>query len=125
MKISKTHQRFAYQLNNQRALSHPDEFLGPNWRDVLNFWLYLDTLSTEQLEMANFSYWALDMKDRQYAVNLAWDAACGVTSRSSTDRGFAATPSFSDGNATLELICSHKILEQGKPLTFVPMFLDL
>ncbi len=46
MKISTTHQRFVRILSNQRALEHPEEFLGPNWKDILNFWLYLDTLSS-------------------------------------------------------------------------------
>jgi hypothetical protein len=125
MKISKRHQCFSKVLNNQRALSHPDEFLGPNWRDVLNFWLYIDTLSTEQLEMANSSYLALDMKYRQYAVNLAWNTASEVTRRHILDSVWWCFPDSASRAATPELMGAHKILEQGKSLTFVPVLLDV
>ena len=74
MIYSKTHKRFEYILDNQRALSHPDEFLGPNWRDVLNFWLYLDTLGLEQRELARDLYWKLQ-PEHGVAQNLAWDVA--------------------------------------------------
>jgi hypothetical protein len=130
MKISKTHQRFAdrYRISTPRALSHPDEFLGPNWKDVLNFWLYLDTLSDEQLNMARRRFWNLDDADRVSSWELAWDASREVTSNDISNRAYMSTPaSASDAGATAtrELIGAHKILEQGKSLIFVPLFLDL
>jgi hypothetical protein len=125
MKISERHQCFSKVLHNQRALSHPDEFLGPNWKDVLNFWIYLDTLSTEQLEMANSSYWALDMKDRQNALNLAWAAASNVTSELILDSVWWCFPDSASRAATPELMGAHKLLEQGESLTFAPFFLNL
>jgi hypothetical protein len=53
MKISTTHQRFVDLLNDQTALEYPERFLGPNWKDVLNFWIYLDTLSIKRLKSIN------------------------------------------------------------------------
>jgi hypothetical protein len=125
MKISKTHQRFANRLRNQRALSHPNEFLGPNWEDVLNFWLYLDTLSDEQFKMANSSYWALGMDDRISIQNLAQNAACVVTDKLISGSAYLATPGYAGGVAARELIGSHKILEKGKELKIIQLFLEI
>ena len=120
MKTSKPHQLFADYLGNQRVLSHPEEFLGPNWREVLNFWMYLDTLSYEQLYMARVLYCNLDVADR----DLIWNAASEVTSRHISNCVYVSTPGHLGGLATLELIGAHKILEQGKELKIVQLFLE-
>jgi hypothetical protein len=124
MKISKSHQVFVIRLRNQRALSHPEEFLGPNWKEVLNFWLYIDTLSDEQLNMARVLYCNLDVADRVYAENLIWNAACIVTSKQISNWAYMSTPGLVPGVATRELIGANKILEQGKELKIVQLFLD-
>jgi hypothetical protein len=119
MKISETHQRFVNRIDNKRILLHlwhPKNFLGPNWKDVLNFWLYLDTLSGEQLIMARRRFWNLDDADSVSSWELAWNSSCDVTNKLITNTVF---------DATRELIGAHKILEQGKSLTFVSLFLDL
>jgi hypothetical protein len=134
MKISETHQRYADNLDNQRALSNPEEFLGPNWKDVLNFWLYFDTLSPVQFGTSEEIFLNLDFAVRRSAPRLAQDAAYPVACFSNIRGAFAAAAGASEGSllsywvrgwATYELIGSHKILEQGNPLTFVPPFLDL
>jgi hypothetical protein len=56
--ISKIHKRFLESLNNPRVLENPEEFLGPNYKEVLNFWLILDELSEEQLRVVKERYWA-------------------------------------------------------------------
>jgi len=48
MKISKAHKRFSERLENPRVLTNPEEFLGPNYKAVLNFWMILDELSEDQ-----------------------------------------------------------------------------
>jgi hypothetical protein len=128
MKISKTHQRFVNRLRAQRALSHPEEFLGPNWKGVLNFWFYLDTLSLDDIKNVEMLLRNLDKADRVSAADLAWDAAHDTIN----DRCFIAAQDAVyiifgsiSWRVTCELIGAHKILEQGKPLTFVPIFLNL
>jgi hypothetical protein len=65
MKISKSHKYFANrlhrlrQITNQEDLTHPERYLGSNWEAVINFWLYLDTLSEEQFEIVEGRYLAL------------------------------------------------------------------
>jgi hypothetical protein len=123
MKISETHQFFANWLNDQRALSHPEEFLGPNWKEVLNFWIYLDALSDEQLDIVDSQYCAYDLADKISMLNLAESVANTTT----TERiaYVSAMAGWWNRGATWELMGAHKILEQGKPLTFVPLFLSL
>lgn len=48
--ISKTHQEFSRCLEDPRVLTNPEKFLGPNYKEVLNFWLILEELSEEQLK---------------------------------------------------------------------------
>ena len=126
MTISETHQNFAWRTNNQRAISHPEEFLGPNWKDVLNFWFFIDTLNREQIGYAERRFWNLDVADRISARNLAANSATDtIMCHSDADEAFLAIPGHAGGNATRELIGSHKILEQGKELKIIQLFLDL
>jgi hypothetical protein len=125
MKISRTHQRFANRIGNQRALQNPEEFLGPNWKDVLNFWIYLDILSNEQFGKVSDLYWALERTDRIYSVVLANNASCEVKSKYISHCAFMSAPGWAGGDATRELIGAHKILEQGKPLTFATLLINL
>ena len=135
-KISKIHGNFAYNLDNQSALSHLVAFLGPNWKSVLNFWLYLDTLSPKQIEVSGDHYselrWVDDYYGRHSLARYASWSTIGVIysgvawNKTSTTVGYPPAPALAGqaaGHATYELIGSHKILEQGKPLTFVPLFL--
>jgi hypothetical protein len=129
MTYSKPHKRFADRLNNQRALEHPEEFLGSNWKDVLNFWWFLDGLSEEQRKIVRQRDWALDAAARVAAYDAAaaaYDAAAAAYDAAYDAYDAAAYASGNTaGYATLELIGSHRLLEQGKPLTFLPLFLDL
>jgi hypothetical protein len=130
MKISKIHQNFAGNLNNQRALSHPEEFLGPNWKEVLNFWIYLDNLSDEQLDIAEDRFNEAPSDGVDIVDNAAWETlnACSAGVRVSSYAIASSINCYSNAGdyfTTLELICAHKILEQGKPLVLVPLWLDL
>jgi hypothetical protein len=111
MKTSKTHQSFADILGTQRALEYPEEFLGPNWKDILNFWLYLDTLSSRFISSVDQQTVGLS---EPYAI-IGVDAAYSA---------YLASLNIPEGNATLELICCHKILERGESLRFVPLLME-
>jgi hypothetical protein len=124
MKISKPHQNFADRLNNQRALSHPEEFLGPNWKELLNFWLYYETLSFEQLVIARRRYLSLDRSHIASMFDSAESAAINTTNEIISHHAYMSAPIGAVGT-TWELIGVHKILEQDIPLTFVPLFLNL
>ncbi len=131
--IFKIHQEFSRRLNNPRFLTNPEEFLGPNFEAVLNFWLILDDLSEEQLEVVKKRYAAFyneNSSERAKAADLAWNASKEVVGWGyAYEAGWAAhevTKSNAAYYATHELIGMHKILEDHqKPLTFFQMFLEV
>jgi hypothetical protein len=125
MKISKTHQKFSKELKEPRALTNPEDFLGPNWKDVINFWLYVDTLSWDQKRKISDRYWTLDEDVRSSAYDASWDAAKDVVGcvvvNSTWHAAINVASWYIFGYATDELIAHHKLLEQGKSPTFLPL----
>jgi hypothetical protein len=129
MKISKTHQRLSERLKEPKVLTNPEDFLGPNWEDVINFWFYIETLSEEERKKIDFSY----RRDLEYvlktsAADAAWSAAYDVVGGKVRDAAWYAPHDVSDywvfSDATNELIASHKLLEQDKTLVFLPLCLN-
>jgi len=121
MTYSKTHQRFANRLNNPEALTNPENFLGPNYETVLNFWRWIDSLSVEQWKVVNDHYRNLDYAAWIAAWDAAWYAAESAARNAAVyAAGYAAGDAA--GAATCELIGMHLLLEQGKKLIFVPLF---
>ena len=131
--ISETHQHFSERLENPRVLTNPEEFLGPNYETVLNFWLILDELSKDQWKTIDGRY--LDFyKNRE---SEEWRKAVNEANKASEEtigENFAGNAAwaawqvygFSGASyATQELIGMHKLFEQNKPLTFFNMFLEV
>jgi hypothetical protein len=143
MKISKTHQKFSDYLEEPKALTNPEDFLGPNWEDVLNFWLYVDTLTDDEKKAMINCYWALDQAGRMSAWDASRVAANEVVgkvvglevsraalnasfkevSRATLNASFDVTRLIF-GHATNELISHHKLLEQGKTLLALSTILN-
>lgn len=130
-KASNIYRNFSARINQ----SNPELLLGPNWKDVLNFWLFLDTLSEEQYKTIYKRYCELDYS-AQDAARLAareaardaawaaWDIAGYATYHAAWDAAWEAAWDAA-GYATYELIGSHILISQNKPLIFLPLFLDL
>jgi len=130
--ISKTHQNFSERLRNPRVLTNPEEFLGPNYEEVLNFWMKLDELSEEQLEFVyereqafcdeNYSEWrkATDLTIKASEKVVGWKYA-----NYAAYAAYRIIDSVAARWATRELIGMHLILEQNKPLTFFEMILEV
>jgi hypothetical protein len=131
--LSNSHKLFSERLNNPRVLTNPEEFLGPNFESVLNFWLFLDDLSEDQWRVVEGRYLAFCNENRSEwvkAKDLAIVASEGVVGEDyANDAGWAAivvTKFTAACWATRELIAMHKILENHQqPLTFLPMFLEV
>jgi hypothetical protein len=118
MTYSKTHKRFSELLNKPEALKNPAKYLGPNYQDVLNFWIYLDTLSDEERGEINDCYLALDSNVRVSAFVVASDAAKEVVGWGFINAAWRAAYDVTRlhvfAYATEELIGHHKLLEQNK-----------
>jgi hypothetical protein len=48
MSYSKIHQNFANRLQNPEVLTSPQNFLGPNFQAVLDFWMRLDDITEDE-----------------------------------------------------------------------------
>jgi hypothetical protein len=132
MSYSKTHQRFSAYLKVPESLERPEDFLGPNYVAVLNFWSWTDTLTARQSNEVALrwqTYYdvgqvcSVNAEDASYAVDpkaahAAWEAtwldAWGYGGELNVARAITW--------ATQELIGMHILLEQGNQLVFVPMF---
>jgi hypothetical protein len=112
--ISLVHSIFLRIINDtcegspQDVLSNPAKYLGPNFEQVLNFWIYLDTLSEHEIEEIFERYYALNDDVRDTAIDAAYgaaDAVVGWEFRSAAfDAASRATEWLVFGWATLELI---------------------
>lgn len=130
MNYSKTHQRFSAYLKVPESLERPEDFLGPNYASVLNFWSWIDTLTAGQssdVALRWQTYYGTGqcsvIEDASYAVNhkaahAAWEATWLDVWKNGGDWGVARAITW----ATQELIGMHILLEQGNQLVFVPMF---
>jgi hypothetical protein len=136
MNYSKTHQNFSAELQNPEALTSPQDFLGPNYETVLNFWWTMDSLTETQWNEVARRYRALDPAARDAALSAAWDAALDAARDAVWDAagsaaryaaGYAAWSAawYAARCATYELIGMHTLLNDGKTLLFVPLFNDL
>jgi hypothetical protein len=109
MTYSKIHKRFSKRHNKPEALTNPEKYLGPNYQDVLNFWIYLDTLSKQDKEKINDRYLALDNIVRDSAFVVARYAAKEVVGEEFIFEAWRAAYDVTRervvfGDATLELI---------------------
>jgi hypothetical protein len=129
MKISKIHQEFSERLIEPKALTHPEDFLGPNWEDVINLWLYIDGLGEEEMKKIYDRYLALEWIARESAYDIAKVAAAEVVGgKVKIAAGYAAfyvtNMRWVFGDATIELIAHHKLLEQNKTPLALPFCLN-
>lgn len=116
MKISKAHQKFSEYLQKTDALENPQNYLGPNYLSVLNFWLYLDNLSKEQMEKCSKIHRSMELIDLPEATIVgsynAWNSTHIFL-------GIAAA------DATYELINLESLLQNGYTVKYIPLFDNL
>jgi hypothetical protein len=127
MKISKTHKEFANRYYFD-VLNHPGDYLGPNWEAVIDFWLYLDTLSVNQLRVVHNRYWGLSSNEWVAASLKIWTVAestinCAHVARNAVYRNVCYAQHAAE-YTTLELIGLDKLLAEGHQPIFFPMFLN-
>lgn len=131
MKYSTTHLRLSNNLNSPDVLTDPQDFLGPNYKTVLNFWTYLDSLSSEQLTRVG---------EIALSAQIDWDNFIEIRDEAESTIGLDFLVSVCEVNcsdivehldeyiteaismATEEIIGMHKIFEKNNSLLYVPMF---
>ena len=85
MNYSSAHKSFAnyvncrdHNINKQDVLDHPENYLGPNYREVLNCWFYWDSLSDEQWEVFDKRWGELSLETREKSRKTATELAAEV-----------------------------------------------
>jgi hypothetical protein len=129
MIYSEIQEEFGYIISDDVTLSAPEEYLGQNWETVLHFWRYIGSLKNDQLDVVSSRFFELPEND-VYKDEIA--ELCRNVCDYSEEAGEAAWRRIRHlcGDqaavcATLELICMHILLEKGKKLVFVPLFVEL
>jgi hypothetical protein len=122
MNYFKSHKEFASQLNRyhnineQDVLDHPENYLGPNYKELLNFWLYWDSLSNEKWYVFCIRVCSLDVGTWSEARSTAEELAKEVIDPRFVDYLYPIE---------LELIASHLYIERGIPITYLLLIIDL
>jgi hypothetical protein len=122
MNYSRHHKNFAWNLkwsfriNEQDVLNYPANYLGPNYKEILNFWFYWDSLRCERYSVYSKRYHKLNY--------LTWVEATVSSKKLASeviDPRFVVDLSF----IVREIIASHLYLERNIPFTFLPLIFDL
>jgi hypothetical protein len=77
MNYSRYHKRFAsnlsryHNINEQDVLDHPENYLGPNYKEVLNYWFYCESLNSKHWTVYKNRFLALDVETNYNARSAA------------------------------------------------------
>jgi hypothetical protein len=116
-------------------ISDPEKELGPNWETVLNFWLFLDSLSSDHRKLIGERYNELERSGRlrghyeivcQY-VGEVLENEGRLWNKVYRGRNFTFNYNLIDYNlavtwATHELVGMHELIEAGKEIHILPLF---
>jgi len=105
-----------HAINKQDVLDYPENYLGPNYKGVLNYWIYLVYLSHEQWDRY------LDKRNKldREALNKAYDLAENLASEV-IDARFVDRLNYE----VREIVAAHLYIERNIPFTFLPLIIDL
>ncbi len=113
--ISRSHKQISYNVNRE-ILTSPQDYFGPNYKDLLNFWVYYETLTDYQNDEVWNKIWAMDFDTWLQARDL-------IIKLSDQVDWFNVPPSFMS-IVEMEICFAHIILERGEILVFLPLYLD-
>jgi hypothetical protein len=95
-------------IGNPEVLSQPEKFFGPNYKTLLNFWIYWDSLTRKQ-------------KDVYFSKHFPPDSFARIQSH------FQEMYILNYGfyYIELEIMAAHIIIDSGECLTFLPFLENL
>jgi hypothetical protein len=122
MNYSNLHRVFASKLydnyydNEQYVLENPEKYLGPNYKEVLNFWFYKESLSVEKRLTYSGGKNKLSKQSLIVAIDRSYELASEVIPKKCAI--YLCEPSC-------EIVAAHLYIEQGIPFTFLPLLFEL
>ena len=114
--ISRSHKRISEREYEDAILTYPQDYFGPNYRDLLNFWVYYETLSDYQLGEVWKKIWEMDTD--------TWGQARALLRKLSDQSDWFKVSLGSMSAVEMEICFAHIILEQGESLVFLPLYSD-
>jgi hypothetical protein len=133
MNYSKIHQRFARDEVDQ--LTDPEKYMGPNYKEILNFWWFVEGLNDSQWKNVGERYSLLVVNGTHHELVVSnshkvqkavdSDVIWGAAQRVCEGEGRNYNQVYAVEWATDELISMHLTLEHGYSLVYVPLFGDL
>jgi hypothetical protein len=105
-----------YSINKQDVLEHPENYFGPNYKEVLNFWFYWDSWNEEQWKKYDERYWELPGQTRHEARELAKKLALEIIDPRIV---------YCLNVLEWEIIAAHLYIQQNIPFTYIPLIFDL
>jgi hypothetical protein len=123
MEHSTTHKLISKFMNNPEVLTNPEYYLGPNYRSVLDFWFYVDSLNIQDYlkirKTLNINWWKRFVASATNIYGASYllpDA--GILNAIISE--FSGAPYIAE--AIIELIALPFLLENHKNLNFLPAF---
>ena len=107
--ISARHSSFGELMGTPEVLTSPEKYFGPNYKILLNFWIYWESLTSNQ---------RLAYLDRRRAIGSCFKHA--ECARGVVGRWYVNFYYFE-----MEIIGAHKLISLGESLEFIPLLEDL
>jgi hypothetical protein len=124
MNYSSIRQLLQKEYLSDKIHDHPEQYLGPNYETVLNYWWYLESLS----EIAKIDYSDNSATKPFRYNNFIIEQANLLTNYHQAKAWYATQLALNIGEwygwVTVELICMHRILDEGKSLFYLPKIFE-
>ena len=110
--ISARHRRFSNSICSEEVLSFPEKYFGPNYKTLLNFWIYWESLSLRQ-------------EDKYFLKPFPSDSFVRVQRHSREITDVMNITDYPFYYIELEIMAAHILIDSGEPVAFIPLLEDL
>jgi hypothetical protein len=110
--ISRRHELFSRMIGNPEVLSQPEKYFGPNYKTLLNFWIYWGSLTRIQ-------------EDTYFRKHFPADSFASVKHHSREITDVMNITDYGFYYIERERIGAHNIIDSGECLTFLPLLENL
>lgn len=114
--ISARHRSLSECLQKQDVLINPELYLGPNYKTLLNYWIFMESLKYEQVWNYNRKCVAIDFETHLGASRMATTSSKNI---------IGETKIYTFDSIEREIIAAHIIIDSGKTLSFIPLLENL
>lgn len=113
------------RITTQDVLENPQNYLGINYKTILNFWIFIETFTVEQwrdleIKMGDLDDWVAYRNEAlkiEQNTNYLQFASWAVLFYKFNELSLSV-PIY----ATYEIIAMHQLIEEGKKLYILPLF---